>query len=106
MWAYAVATEDRIRLCRDGFGIKPLFIRYLPRSVAFASEQRALLEALGPAPIRIEALAEFILFGSVLPPHTFYHGIARVMPGECLSITEPGKVERTRESKSSYFRLQ
>jgi len=94
MWAYAAATPTGVQLGRDPFGIKPLFLRRLTEGVAFASELRALLAGFGAASVRHEAIEEFICFGRVLPPGTFYDGIERLAPGACVNATASGRVER------------
>lgn len=51
MWAFAIWDRDekRMFLCRDRFGVKPLYYTYLDgkqNSVAFASEMKALMPLL------------------------------------------------------------
>ncbi|KAF0245203.1 MAG: asparagine synthase [Planctomycetota bacterium] len=88
MFALALWDEDagRLLLARDRFGQKPLYLVKHGGEIAFASELRALLEA-GVADRRIdaEALAGFLLYGSVPGPGTIVQGVELLGAGTALS---------------------
>ena len=65
MWSFAVWNEQRrqLFLCRDRFGVKPLYYRLERDGIAFASEPKALL-GLFPQNRRIsqKTLLDFLAF--------------------------------------------
>jgi asparagine synthase (glutamine-hydrolysing) len=83
MWAFATWNTQRrqLFLCRDRFGVKPLYYRLAGDGVAFASEPKALL-ALFPDNRRIcrESLFDFLAFNELfVSDKSFYEGI-HVLP--------------------------
>lgn len=97
MYAVVSATRDgRLEVARDPLGIKPLFVRESDEGVAIASEVTPLLDAFGPAPVRREAFAQFLVTGRrVVDGGSFFEGIRPVRPGERLTVSG-GKVVSTR----------
>lgn len=91
MFAFAI-WDDRtrtLRVARDGFGIKPLYIVRNPDAagdwtLAFASEVRALLASrLLPRPrLDRNGLATFLWNGFVVGPQTIVEGISLFPSGE------------------------
>lgn len=95
MFAFALWDSDigRLLLARDRMGVKPLYLRRTSRSVAFASEPRALLAGMpidasdhhAPEP-DLATVRAFL--GSGLVDHTertFFSGITILGPGSiCL----------------------
>lgn len=86
MFAFALYdTRAGLILARDRLGIKPLY--YFPRnaSLMFASEVKALI-ASGrvPSETEKEALAGFLLAGSVPSPLTIVKGVCCLEPGHYL----------------------
>jgi asparagine synthase (glutamine-hydrolysing) len=89
MFAFALLDQRRRRLflARDGFGIKPLYLRRTPRMISFASELRALAHdgegglAVDPAFTRA-----FLRVGYVPSPATAFAGITKLPPGTLLEI--------------------
>jgi len=98
---FAIALWDRstrtLHLVRDRLGIKPLFYSTTAGTVRFASELKAFaadgqdLRRIDPA-----SVASFLRFGYVPAPHSIYCDVAKVMPGEVLSIARGGGVSRRR----------
>ncbi|MEJ0049519.1 MAG: hypothetical protein WDN04_28100 [Rhodospirillales bacterium] len=89
---YAMAIYDRatsvLTLCRDPFGIKPLYTAKIPGGTAFASEPRALLAAgLARRELRPQARAELLQMQFTLGRATIFPDIQRVLPGEMIRIT-------------------
>ena len=89
MFAFGLydATQGRLYLCRDRFGIKPLYYAYDGHHVAFASE----IQALRVFPwidfsIREQAIHDFLALRYVPPPETFYRGVFALLPGEYLEV--------------------
>jgi asparagine synthase (glutamine-hydrolysing) len=84
MFAFAIYdTRTRtLLLCRDRYGIKPLFFALSPRRLAFASELRALLELrdIDSRPDR-QAVYDFAALSYIPAPLTLYRGIRALEPG-------------------------
>jgi asparagine synthase (glutamine-hydrolysing) len=95
---FAIALWDRatrtLHLVRDRLGIKPLFYAMGRQSFGFASELKSF-DAAGLAfPLDEASVASFLRFGYVPVPHTIYRGVAKVRPGEIVSIGTGGEVRR------------
>lgn len=89
MFAFALwdSSARRLTLCRDRFGVKPLYYCIRPDGIAFASEPKALL-ALYPEHRKLDSdtllafLAHNDLYGS---GRSFYDGI-KVLPAAHMAI--------------------
>lgn len=83
MFAIAVwdTLEKTLFLARDRMGIKPLYVWRFPGGLAFASEVKAL-RALpgGPTEVEPEAVAQYLLWGSVPEPLTIAEGVECLPP--------------------------
>lgn len=82
---FAVALwDDRLRrllLVRDRLGVKPLYVRYTGKGLAFASELRALLIGAAKPDIDLQALDQYLSYRYVPAPRTIFEGIYKVPPG-------------------------
>src|SRR6185369_2771914 len=77
--------DGEILLCRDAFGVKPLFVmeRSPAGGLAFASELKALRVMPGyAAALDLEALAEYLALDYVAAPRSIDAGVAKLRPGE------------------------
>ena len=104
MFAMAIWSEDRQRLvlCRDRLGIKPLYIRRTGRDIVFGSELKALFEH--PKVTRtldLIALQDFLSLNYVPGPRTLVAGIEKLPPGHFLEWRD-GIVTVTRWWKSTF----
>ncbi|MBI5837819.1 MAG: asparagine synthase (glutamine-hydrolyzing) [Candidatus Eisenbacteria bacterium] len=97
MYAAAIWDEParRLVLARDPLGIKPLFFADLgPGGVVFGSELKCLFECPGavgePDPA---ALDEYLAYGHVHAPRTFYTRARKLLPGHAL-VLEEGRAPR------------
>ncbi len=99
MFALAVwdGREDRLLLARDRTGKKPLFYAADGDRIAFGSELKAVL-ACPWVPRRpdFSRLGEFLTFGYVPHPATFYEGIEQVPPAGIVVFDRNG-LHPTRE---------
>ena len=96
---YAIALYDadikQLLLCRDPFGIKPLYYCEMPDGLAFASEASALVAAGYASPAIDERVsAELLQLQFTTGTTTPFKGIQRVAPGETLVIRDGQIVER------------
>lgn len=87
---FAFAAVDlqgqRVHLCRDAFGVKPLYWAVHGGALWFASEVGALLAAGVPARPRMDALKHVLRRNWVNGTATVFAGISRVEPGSTLTI--------------------
>jgi len=94
MFAFALWDEakQKLYLCRDRLGIKPLVYFQDTASLVFASEIQALLEDESiPRELDWEALRLYLSFNYVPAPLTIYQGISKLLPGHYL-LWEKGSV--------------
>ena len=73
-------------LARDSFGKKPLYYWSDARRFVFGSEIKALLAAGVPAEMADEHLAEYLAFGYVPTPATFFKGIRKLPPASLMVV--------------------
>ena len=84
MFAFALLDRPRRRLvlARDGFGIKPLYLRRTAHQLSFASELRAFThDGQGALSIDPGFTHTFLRLGYVPSPGSAFTGIAKVTPG-------------------------
>jgi len=89
MFAFALYDRERKRvfLARDGFGIKPLYLRRTGRQLAFASELRAFEhDGQGPLAIDPHFRQTFLRLGYVPSPSSAFSGIHKLAPGTLAEI--------------------
>ncbi len=98
---YAFAVDDEARgityLCRDRFGVKPLFLSFLYRRLVFGSEIKALLRHPGIAPvIGRTGLCEVFGLGPMRTAGCgVFENIRELKPGRCAVFGPDGYRERT-----------
>ena len=92
MFALAIwdARRRRLVLARDGFGKKPLYYGSDARRFVFGSEIKALLAAGVPAEMADEHLGEYLAFGYVPTPSTFFKGIRKLPPASLMVVDAHG----------------
>lgn len=102
MWAFAIwnCRERTLYLCRDRFGIKPLYYAGYRNSVAFASELKSFLALEGFTPALDHELAPILLSNSYAyegsTDRTVMAGVRR-LPGGCsLTVTGTGQASVSR----------
>ncbi len=91
MFAFALYDEQRraLHLCRDRFGVKPLYYSIRNGVLAFASESKALncagYTARAVDPISV---AEFLQYGYVSAPRSIFSDVRTVRPGAICTFSE------------------
>lgn len=103
MFAFALwdGAARRLLLARDRVGKKPLYYRHDEEGVAFASELKALLQDRGgKRAVRLDALDDYLTFGSVPAPATIFEGVLQVPPAHYLVW------ERNQVRLSEYWDVQ
>src|SRR5258708_37604347 len=84
MFAFALLDRRRrkLYLARDGFGIKPLYVRRTAHQLSFGSEIRALArDGQGPLSVDPAFTRTYLRLGYVPSPGTAFIGIEKVHPG-------------------------
>jgi asparagine synthase (glutamine-hydrolysing) len=90
MFAFALwdGAAKRLHLCRDRFGVKPLYYTRTQQLLAFASEPKALhCVGLTGSEVNPEALCEYLQFGYVSAPRSLYAELRTVRPGTVLTFS-------------------
>jgi len=89
MFAIAIwdAPRRRLVLARDRAGKKPLYYLRQNGELIFASETKAILDAIGGSPaVSADALLSFFTFGYVAGETAVFEGMRRVPPGSALVV--------------------
>lgn len=96
MFAFAIwnGKTKRLFAARDRLGIKPLYYRLTDELFLFGSEIKVILAHPSvKAEFRRSALPEYLAFGYLSGPETFYTGIDKLMPGHWLELNEKGEMQ-------------
>jgi asparagine synthase (glutamine-hydrolysing) len=103
MFALALwdATQRRLVLARDRYGIKPLYYRADGGGLEFASELRALPRG----EIDLDALEAFLAFNSIPAPLTIFREARKLPPGHLL-VWEEGVVRLERYARPAPARAE
>src|SRR5271167_2457910 len=93
MFAFAICDvrggKPTVFLARDHFGVKPLYYAHHGRSLAFASEIKALLQVPGiTAELDAESLHQYLTFLWVPDPKTMFRGIYKLPAGHSALFSE------------------
>ncbi|HVN30837.1 MAG TPA: asparagine synthase (glutamine-hydrolyzing) [Thermoanaerobaculaceae bacterium] len=96
---FAIAVWDqrqrRLILCRDRFGVKPLYYSHDADGLVFGSELKAVAVARTAEPqIDPAALGDYLAFGYVPGPRTMLRGIVALPPATVLTWQDNGVSSR------------
>lgn len=94
IYAFALweQQEERLTLCRDRLGVKPLFYTRQNHLFVFASELKSMLchPAVQPK-LDEDGLRTLLLLGPARPPYSgVLHGVFSVLPGQYLTFDKNG----------------
>jgi len=98
---FAVAAYDprdkSLLLVRDRMGVKPLYYFWDGRTLAFASEVKALM-ASGLVPRRVDAQAvwDYLTYRYVPGPGSVWEGVRKLPPGHALKFRRGSEPEEVR----------
>src|SRR3954463_5332233 len=94
MFAFAIwdTKKQHLFVARDRLGIKPLYYRLTPESLAFGSEIKVVLAAGTQPKFNRQVLPEYLAFGYVSGSESFYDGILKLMPGHTMHVGLDGSV--------------
>lgn len=91
-FAYFDEAKGTLMVARDRLGILPLYYYTGPGFVAFASEIKGLLPAIGTPEIDDEAIEQYLTYRSVPPSRTMFRGVKKLAPGTVLHIGKDGSL--------------
>lgn len=85
------ATERRLVLARDPFGIKPLYYQDDGVELVFASELRSLFcHPAARRAVDVRALHDFMSLTFVPSPRTAFEGVSKLLPGHVVVCDRDG----------------
>ena len=102
MWAFALVDIDKqkITLCRDRFGEKPLYVWETNEAYFFGSEPKYLATLAGIKPdINYEQISRFLVNGYKAlykKPQTFFQNFSEIAPSHYLAISDNGLSSKVR----------
>jgi asparagine synthase (glutamine-hydrolysing) len=99
MFAFALWDESRrvLHLCRDRFGVKPLYFSLKNGQLAFASEMKGLLAGNHTSREACpNSVAEFVQYGYVSSPRSILSDVQTVAPGTILTVDARLRVTESR----------
>ncbi|HUI43499.1 MAG TPA: asparagine synthase (glutamine-hydrolyzing) [Terriglobia bacterium] len=95
MFAFALwdTRLKKLFAARDRLGIKPFYYRRSAQNFLFGSEIKVILAHPGVVPeFNRPVLPEYLAFGYLSGPETFFTGIRKLMPGHTLELEESGEL--------------
>lgn len=106
MFAFAFwkSAEQKLILCRDRFGQKPLFYKYDGDSLLFASEAKAIAAyGIKLRPDHASIINYFFEMTIGKNEHSFFAGIEQIRNGTSVSFSADADGIITRESEDPYW---
>ncbi len=95
--------EQRLTLCRDRIGVKPLYWYWKDGLLLFASELKALLEHPDfDKSLDREAVSLFLQQGYIPAPRSIYRHVRKLLPGAYLTLDTKGRPEERRYWRPDY----
>ena len=87
---------DKLFLCRDRIGKKPLYYWCDEDNIVFASELKPIMKSPGFTTIlNKRAIGKFMFHQYILAPQTIFENVYKVCPGEIVSFSN-GNIEKTK----------
>lgn len=90
-WAFAIwdASQRKLFISRDRYGVRPLFYTTSGDDFIFASEIKAILACPGVRrEVDLQGLDQVFTFWVTLPPRTAFKDILQLPPGHSLTVKE------------------
>ena len=95
MWALSLydKNSDKLILCRDRVGVKPLYYYKSNEFFMYSSELKGLMaHSCFYKEINKKSLASFFKYGYVNAPHSIFENTYKVRPGEYIVIDQSGVI--------------
>jgi asparagine synthase (glutamine-hydrolysing) len=92
MFAFAIWDEESASafLCRDRFGIKPLYYAQTQEGILWGSELPTLLAAGVSSEVNLTALNQYMTLSYVPTPRTLIDSVYKLPPGATATVTTEG----------------
>ncbi len=85
--------KSNLHLCRDRYGIKPLYYFYDKKNFIFGSEIKSILvNNLYKSSLDFEAILEYFTFQNLFTNKTFFKNIQIISPGSHVILNEKGRL--------------
>ena len=97
MFAFAIwdPRSRTVHLCRDRFGIKPLYYHYDGDALVFSSEIKGLIALGVPVKLNLHVVYDYLKYGRTAhTAETFFNPIRSLEPGTVLSLHD-GQIQKT-----------
>jgi len=96
MYAFAIYDDEKKEayICRDPFGIKPLFYSSHNGTFYFASELKAIKSVLPSLQINYTAVVSSLLYSWIPESQCIYEHVKKLAPGHYLKIDQKGKYSK------------
>ena len=91
MFAFAAwnTKEQQLYLCRDRYGIKPLYYWFNGKTLVFSSEIKGIIEHPDYAiDVDLDALNEYFTFQNIFSYNTLFKGVNMLPPANRVTINE------------------
>lgn len=91
MFAFAAwnTKEHQLYLCRDRYGIKPLYYWFNGKTLVFSSEIKAIIEHPDYSiDVDLDALNEYFTFQNIFSYNTLFKGVNMLPPANRVTINE------------------
>jgi asparagine synthase (glutamine-hydrolysing) len=93
-FAFASFEENKMLICRDRVGVKPLFYSVLDGSLLFASEPKALIKGGVNKNLNNEFLDELLIHRYIAGENTVFANVKRLLPGHLIRINANGFITK------------
>lgn len=106
MFAFSIysSQEDKIYICRDRFGVKPLYYYLSENNFIFASELKALYSFSDfKKEINHEALSFYFQLGYIPSPHTIFKNTYKLESASWLEIDSDFNIEKNKYWTSGQY---
>lgn len=103
-FAFFDTRDGSLTLVRDPLGVKPLYLHRLGKTIAFASEIKALLALPGiRKSLNQQSLYHYLTFANAPAPDTFFTGISKLEAGSWQRFDSAGRLEKHQYWETSSF---
>ncbi|MCS7213289.1 MAG: asparagine synthase (glutamine-hydrolyzing) [Candidatus Calescibacterium sp.] len=99
MWAFAIwdNEERKLILCRDRFGVKPLYWYFKDNLFMFSSELKSFhFHPKFKKELDLQALDVFFFLGCIVSPKSIFKNSYKLEPSHFLTIDNSGNIEKKR----------
>lgn len=87
---------DKLYLCRDRIGKKPLYYWRDGNNIVFASELKPIMKTMGFVPtLNKQVIGKFLFYQYIPDPQTIFEDVYKVRPGEIVSFSQ-GLIEKNK----------